>query len=46
MLTAVALYRTKRKKRKTLEPQGYGFHAVISLKSFMDEKDPLLLYEM
>ena len=43
MLTVVALYQTK---RKTIEPQGYGFDAVISLKRFTDEKDPLLLYEI
>ena len=36
----------KKKQRKTIEPQGYGFHAVISLKRFTDEKDTLLLYEI
>ena len=46
MLTVVALYRTKRKnKKKAIEPQGYGFDAVIFLKRFTDEKDPLL-YEI
>ena len=40
---------TNKKKRKTIEPQGYGFDAVISLKyftDFKDEKDLLLLYEV
>ena len=36
----------KKKQRKTREPQGYGFDAVISLKHFTDEKDLLLLYEI
>ena len=36
----------KKKQRKTIEPQGYGFDAVISLKRFTDEKDTLLLYEI
>ena len=35
----------KKKQRKTIEPQGYGFDAAISLKRFKDEKNPLLLYE-
>ena len=35
----------KKKQRKTIEPQGCGFDAVISLKRFTDENDPLLLYE-
>ena len=46
MLTVVALYQTKRKNKEKIEPQGYGFDAVISLKHFTDEKDPLLLYEI
>ena len=53
MLTVVALYQTNKQtnkqKRKTLEPKGYGFDAVISLKyftDFKDEKDLLLLYEV
>ena len=36
----------KKKQRKTIGPQGYGFDAVISLKRFTDKKYPLLLYEI
>ena len=36
----------KKKQRKTIEPQGYGLDAAISLKRFTDEKNPLLLYEI
>ena len=39
----------RKKERKTIEPQGYGFDAVISLEyftDFKDEKDLPLLYKV